>query len=453
MPISLGGLASGIDTGSLIDSLMSVANQPVNQLTTRKTQLDSASQTISSFSSKLSTLKNAALALSTTVGFASFSASSSDPAVVATASGAASVGSYSVTVEALARAQKTRSATFGSNTTALGMSGSFDIQVGTGDAKSVDVLDTDTLSDIAAKITSSGARVSASVMNDGTGYRLIVQGLDTGAASSFTLGETGTALGFGAPGNTYETARDAAFTVDNMSVTSPTNQVSGVIGGVKLALTKVTTEPLTLQISSDSTALKAKVTTFVSAYNDFINTGHTAAGFGGTKAANSFLSADSSIRTALHRIGGLVSGVVSGTSGKYTTMGSVGIKLGQDGTLTLDSTKFEAAMSSDADSVRRLFVTDTTTGATGLMKTLMSGIDGLVTGAGAPLQARIDSLSAQSKRVAEAKIKMESRLADYEQLLKKQFTAMDQLIAKYKTMSSALDSSILSNTTNNSSNG
>jgi len=453
MAISLGGLASGIDTGSLIDSLMGVAQRPINQMAARKTQLDSASSTISSLSTKLATLKTAALALSTTVGFASFAATSSDTAVVATASGAANVGSYSVTVEALARAQKSRSAVFASATTALDMAGSFDIQVGTGEAKAVSVQNSDTLSDIAAKISASGARVSASVMNDGTGYRLLVQGLDSGAANSFTLGESSTSLGFGSPGNTYETARDAAFTVDGMPATSPTNQVTGVLAGLKLALTKVTTSPLTVQVTSDSTALKTKVTSFVTAYNDFVNSGHNAAGFGNNKATNPVLSADSAIRSSLRKVGGLLSNAVPGTSGKYTTMASVGLKLSREGTLSLDATKFEAAMGADVESVRRLFVTETASGATGLMKTLMAGIDSLVTGTGAPIQSRIDALSAQSKRLADTKLKAEDRLAAYEAQLKKQFTAMDQMIAKYKTQSSTLDSSILSNTSNNSNNG
>jgi flagellar hook-associated protein 2 len=447
MTISLGGLASGIDTTSLVDSLMGVANQPLNQMTTRKTQLDSASSTISSISSKLSTLKSAALALSTNVGFASFAASASDTAVVPTVTGAASIGSYAVTVESLASAQKTRSTTSSSSTTALGMSGSFDIQMGTAAANTVNVASTDTLSDIATKITASGARVSASVMNDGTGFRLIVQGLDTGAANAFTMTENGTTFGFGTPANTYANAADAAFHVDGMPATSPSNQVDGALAGMKLTLTKLTTAPVTIAVTSDATALKAKVTTFMNAYNDVVNTSHTAAGFGGVKSANTVLAADSAIRGALRKIGGFVSGVVPGTTGKYTTMRSVGLKLGQDGTLSFDTTTFDAAMSADAQSVRRLFITDTTTGATGLMKSLMTGIDSLITGTGATLQSRMDALSAQSKRLDDAKTKMQSRLDDYQALLKKQFTNMDQLIAKYKTQQSSLDSSVLSNTT------
>ena len=460
MTLALGGLASGIDTNALVDGLMGVARLPSDQLAARKTQIDAASTTISTFSTKLAALKTAALALTTNVGFASAVATSSDAAVVATTTGSASNASYSVAVQQLARAQKTRSTTTASGSTALGMTGSLDLQVGSDPAKlkNVAIVATDTLADIASKISSSGARVSASVMNDGTGYRLIVQGLDTGAANAFTLGENGTSLGFGPPGtptvgSTYETAADAQFTVDGMAATSATNQVTGIVGGLKLALTKLTTTPAIVQVSSDATALKQKVTALMNAYNDVVNYGHQQAGFGGTKASNPFLAADSAIRGAIHKMGSLISSPIAGTTGAYTTMRSIGLKAGQDGTLTMDYTKLESALAADPDSVRRLFVTDTSSGATGLMDSLMKGVDSLVVGTGGAVAARIKALNAQSKRISDAKTKMDLRLEDYQAQLKKQFSAMDAAVGKYKAMQTSLDSSILSNSSTNSNNG
>jgi flagellar hook-associated protein 2 len=460
MTLSLGGLASGIDTNALVDGLMAVAKQPSDQLAARKTQVDAASTTISTFSSKLAALKTAALALTTNVGFASSTATSSDASVVATTTGSVSTGSYSVTVGQLARGQKTRSTTSGSSSTALGMSGSLDIQVGSDVAnlKNVPIVATDTLADIASKISSSGARISASVMNDGTGYRLIVQGLDTGAANAFTIAENGTTLGFGAagsptPGSTYETALDASFTVDGMQATSPTNQVTGVVGGLKLALTKLTTTPTIVQVGTDSTVLRQKVTSLMNSYNDVINYGHQQAGFGGSKASNPVLAADSAIRGALHKMGGLLTAPIPGTTGAYTTMRSIGLKAGQDGTLTMDYTKLDDALAADPDSVRRLFVTDASTGATGLMDTLMKGVDSLVSGTGGAVAARISALQAQSKRIDDAKTKMDLRLTDYQAQLKKQFSAMDAAVGKYKAMQTSLDSSILSNSSMNGTSG
>ena len=459
MPFSLGGLASGIDTNALVEGLMGVARQPSDQLAAKKTQVDGASATVSTFSSKLSALKTAALALTTNVGFASSVASSSDPSVVATATGSVSAGSFAVTVGKLARAQKTRGAATLA-TGALGMAGSLDIQVGGSPAnlKNVAIVATDTLADIASKISSSGARVTASVLNTTDGYRLVVQGLDTGEANAFTIGENGTTLGFGdpgtpTPGSVYETAQDAEFTVDGMPMKTATNQVSGVLGGLKLALTKLTTSPVTVQVSSDATVLKQKVTLLMNAFNDVVNHGHTVTGYGGNKSSNPVLAADSAIRGSLRKMGALMGAPVAGTTGAYTTMRSIGFKASQDGTLTMDYTKLEAALTADPDSLRRLFVTDTVTGATGLMDTLMKAVDGLVLGKSAPVAARITALQAQSKRISDTKTKMDLRLTDYEAQLKKQFSAMDAAVGKYKAMQSSLDSSTLSNSNTNGNNG
>lgn len=438
MSFSFGGLASGIDTQALVDGLVGVAKVPLQQLTTRKAQIDAASQTISGFSSKLSALKSAALALSTPVGFASFSATASDAAIVATASGSANVGSYAIEVSALARAQKSRSDVVAASTTALGQSGTLSIAVAGGDPVQVEIAATDTLLDVADKITASGARVTASVMNTGSGYRLLVQGLDSGAENAFTISEVGVTLGLSNPANVYEAAQDAALTVDGMAVTSKTNQFTGVLPGITLALTKTTTSPVTVQVAADRSALEKKITAFVNAYNDFVNTGHNAAGFGATKATNPILAADRTIRGALRRMGGLLGDAVPGASGRYTTLASVGVKASRDGTLSFDATAFGEAMNADPAGVRRLFVTDATTGATGLMKTIMSTVDGLVTGAGSLVQSRLDALSAQSKRLGETKIKMESRIEQYEMQLKKQFIAMDQVVGRYQSLGGAV---------------
>lgn len=437
MTISLGGIGSGIDTGALVDGLMGVAKLPLQQLDLRKRYIDGASTTISTFSSRLAALKTAALALSTTVGFSAFAASSSDPAVVASVTGGASTASYAVQVNALARAQKNRSDVFASPTAALGMTGTLSLQVGTGAATNITVAATDTLTDIANKIGGSGARVTASLMNTGSGYRLLVHGRDTGAENAFTLSETGTTLGLALPASRYETAEDASLTVDGIAVTSKTNQVSNVVPGLTLALTKVTSSPATVGVAGDTSQLKGKVQALVSAYNAMVSTARSATGFGTTKAENPVLAGDRSVRESLARVSRLVGDAVPGTSGRYTTLASVGITLKRDGTMSFDSTKMETALAADASGVAKLFVTDAGTGAKGVMKTLMTAVDGLVLGAKSPVQARLDALSSQSAALTKSRERLVLRLETYETQLKKQFTAMDQAVSKYNAMSGA----------------
>ncbi|MBX3206272.1 MAG: flagellar filament capping protein FliD [Labilithrix sp.] len=440
MAIQLTGLG-GFDSGTVISQLVDLAKKPLRDLDTKKAQVDFATSTLSSFSSKLTALKNAAMGLSTPSGFTSMTASSTDTGIVASVTGSAVASSFSVEVIQLARAQKTRSDAQTSATAPLGQAGDLTIEGDGGSSFTVSVLPTDSLADIATKIGQSGARVSASIVNAGGSYRLTVQGLDTGAANAFSFTESGgLSLGLSVPENTYETAADAKLTIDGLEVSRPTNSVADAIPGVTLALTKPTTAAATVRVAGDSSALKAKIGTFMSIYNDIVNTGHNVAGYGTTKAQNPVLAADSGIRRSLDRIAAIVSGAVPNASGDYRSLSAIGISLSRDGLMSFDASKLDAALEKDPESVRRLFVTDTQSGATGAMKALGDTINDLVTGASGAVKSRIDALSAQSKRLVESRSKREERVLAYEQQLRRQFASLDQAMSRYQSMSNALGS-------------
>jgi len=440
MPIQLTGLG-GFESGTVISQLVDLAKKPLREIDTKRVQIDSASSTLSAFSAKLTALKNAAIALSSTSGFTSMSASSSDTGLVATVTGSAAASSYSVEVTELARAQKSRSDAQSSATEPLGQAGDLTMRIGDGSPVTISVLPTDSLSDIANKIAQSGARVSAGVINAGGSYRLSIQGLDTGAANAIAFTESsGLSLGFSDPASTYETAADARLTIDGLEVTRATNSIADAIPGVTLALTKTTTTPATIRVASDSSALKTKLAAFVSAYNDVVGTGHAVAGYGSTKASSSVLAADSSIRRSLDRISAIATGAVANATGDYRSLSAVGISLSRDGVMSLDATKLEAALAKDPESVRRLFMTDAQSGATGMMKTMSDAINDLVAVKDAPVKSRIEALVAQSKRLVESRTKKEERVAAYEQQLRRQFSNLDIAMTRYQSMSGALGS-------------
>lgn len=441
MPIQLTGLG-GFDSGNVISQLVDLAKKPLRDIDTKRVQIDSAGSTLSAFSAKLTVLKNAAIALSSTSGFTSMAASSSDTGLVASVTGSAAASSYSVEVTELARAQKTRSSAQSSATEPLGQAGDLTMRIGDGSPIAISVLPTDSLSDIATKIAQSGARVSAGVINAGGSYRLSIQGLDTGAANAIAFTESsGLSLGLSDPASTYETAADARLAIDGLEVTRATNSIADAIPGVTLALTKTTTPaPATIRVASDSSALKTKLAAFVSAYNDIVSTGHAVAGYGATKASSPVLAADSSIRRSLDRIAAIATGAVANATGDYRSLSAVGISVSRDGVMSLDATKLEAALAKDSGSVRRLFVTDAPSGATGMMKTMSDAINDLVTSKDAPVKSRIEALAAQSKRLVESRTKKEERVALYEQQLRRQFSNLDLAMTRYQSMSGALGS-------------
>ena len=359
---------------------------------------------------------------------------------MASANGGAAAGAYDIEVFALAREQRTWSGNQASQSTALNMAGTLSLTVGANPAVNVTIANTDTLSDIASKISSSGARVQASVLFDGSNYRLQVRGLDSGAANTVTFGETGFTLGLANPANTYQTAQDASLRIDGptgVTVTRPTNQITGVIDGVTLALTRTTTTAARVTVAGDSTALKTKIQSFITAYNDVVNATKTATGFGSVKATNPVLAADRAMRGTQDRFRTILSSSVAGTSGRYTTLGSVGVSLTNEGTLTLDSTKLDAALAADPTGVSKLFVNNTASGSIGAMKSFMDTVDSLVTDTNGSVRSRIDSLDRQSRTMTEQIDRMQLRLTAYTAGLKRQFASLDANSVRWNAASAA----------------
>jgi flagellar hook-associated protein 2 len=432
----------GIDTSTLVTSLVAIEQQPVTAMQTQAQKIQSASTTLSSFSTTLGALANAASTLSDPTTFAAMKATSSDSSVVATASGAPIAGQWSVSVSSIAQQQRTLSSGQASSTAALGLSGTLGISLGNGTTANVTVSATDTLSNIATAINSSGLRVQAGVSFDGSQYHLLVSGLDTGASNAITFDESalggGPALGLSAASSTIQKAQDANLTVGGVSITSATNQITNAIPGVTLAVTQPTTAPATISIAGDSTGLQGEVQTFVDAYNAVVSAGHTDAGFGTTAAQNALLQGDQSIHAALDQMAQIVGGV-GGSSGAYTTLASVGITLNDDGTLAFNTSTFATAVQADPTSVTKLFSSDATTGSKGLMGAINTAINALTDPTTGGVQAEIGGFSTRSTNLAKQITNAQARITAYQTQLQKQFTQMNTLLQQYKQTSSALN--------------
>jgi flagellar hook-associated protein 2 len=377
---------------------------------------------VNNVSSKLSNLKSAAQALSTALGFSSYKSTSSDAAVVATVSGVASPGTFDLTVQQLAKEQRTYSDVQGSNTAALGMAGTLDLAVGSGAPVSLAIGAGDSLADVASKINGAGLRVSASVIYDGAAYKLQVRGLDSGAANSVSFVENGFSLGLSTPANTVQTARDARI----------------VVPGVTLALTKESASPVTIQVESDPTSLKTKIQAFVTAYNDVVTTAQTASGWGSQKPGNSLLAGDSALRTVLDKLSSSVGNNVPGTTGVYQTLASIGVSSNRDAKLQIDDAKLTAALSANPTAVTRLFVEDAQTGSVGAMKGVMTLVDQLATNSNSTLKTKSESLSGQAKRLDDDIASIERRVDLMATQMRQRFTQLEMIMTRYKAQGNAL---------------
>jgi flagellar hook-associated protein 2 len=431
--ITFGGVGSGIDTESIISGLVAASRGPINRVQLQSSQTQSAVSSMSDIGGLMSKLKESLLALDTVQEVGSFKVESTDKAIVATASGNAQPGSFSLEVTELASAYKAYSEPLGisQSNQALHQSGTLSLSIGS-ESANIDIDDGDTLDQVMSKINSSGLRVSASSVFDGTQFRLQVRGLDTGLENDVSLSEAGTSFGFDL--NVKSTGRDAAFTVDGIAVKSKTNQVQGVLSGVTLALTATTTDPVTISVSSDATGFEAKLKTLVESYNAVISKVNTEAGFGSIKASNPQLSGDSTLRSLTSRMSRTLTGTVG--TGKFQTLRSIGIELNNNGTLKLNSTKLQAALAEDPEAVTRVLAGDDKDVAG--FADVLAGVTTDLLSANGAITTRREGLTARQRLLTDRQALEQRRLDRMEETLRKQFTQMDQIVSLNQSQMSFL---------------
>ncbi|MCA9672422.1 MAG: flagellar filament capping protein FliD [Myxococcales bacterium] len=434
--ITFGGLASGLDTGAIIDALVEASRQPINRLQTKKSDYNHKISALSDVMNKLSTLQKSAEALDKASELASFSAKSSNEDVLkATASSSATAGSYDLTVNTLASAERTYSDTFASkDTTAAGFgAGTLSITVGSAAAVDITIDDsTQTLEDVAAAINSSSAAVSANVIYDGSNYRLVVQGDETGAANAITFSESGTlALNLDEVANERQAATDASVTFDGITVTSATNSLSGAIPGLTLEVYETTATPVTVTIDSDFDAVSDKVQSFVDDYNAVIEAINKQFSFSG-EARTDTLMGDASLRSAKRQLQQIVSTQVSGTGSTYDALSRVGVTTERDGTLSFSSSKLKEALAADFQGVSDLFALtdgDDQTANDGVAVTMARQIESMLRAPDGTLQVRKDGLGDSVSDIDDRISMLERRADSYEEGLVRQFTALEQLMS------------------------
>lgn len=436
--ISFGGIGSGMDTEGIVTALSGVERQGQDALKAKLTATNSSISNLSSVSSLLSKLKAASDALDTTAEVGSYKATSSNAAIVASASGLATAGKYSLQVDKLAKEQRTYSNTISSVGTALNQSGTLRLGSGNTAVTDIQISSADTIDDVIGKINSAGQRITASAFFDGQNYRIQLRGQDTGAANALSISELGTSFGFDVAENTVQKAQDAEVKLDGFTIKSSTNQVTGAIRGVTLALTNTTTEPVNVTIDNDPDSLKTKLNTLVDAYNQVISKVKDLAGTASAKPKDSLLAGDSTLRSITQRLTGALQSVVGG-NGAYTTLGSVGLSVDRSGKLALDSTKFDKAMAADSAGVTKLLA-GADGGAQGVMDLVSSAVDDFTRLGTGRLVSRSDALTATTKRLQTRIDSEETRINRYADQLRKQFTQMDSQVAAYKNQSSYLTS-------------
>ena len=392
----------GLDVKNIIESMVKLEQRPLNALKLQEATTNAKISAFGQVQSLVSALSDAAGKLTSVTGWNAVATTSSDSTFVsASATGGTQATSFNVEVQSLAAAQSTASTSVSG---ALGDVGKLTIELGnwkgnapgtTGFVKSgagleIDVLATDTVADIASKINGSNAGVTATILTDAGGQRLLLRSKETGEEAGFnvtaqkatggsgTVGDPytftaitdGTGLGRMATGSAdgaaTRAAADAKATINGIAVQSGTNTFDNSVSGVTFKAEKVTDagKPITITVSKDNSAIQTNVEQFVKAYNEInkllieatkydkgaktaglLQGDSTAVGLQNTLRAA--MQAASGGTAAFQRLADI--GVVQKTSTDPMATAALG------GELTLDTTKFNKAMNNNPEGVKNFF--------------------------------------------------------------------------------------------------
>ncbi|MBF0214085.1 MAG: flagellar filament capping protein FliD [Magnetococcales bacterium] len=476
--VTISGMASGLPS-DIVDQLVSAQKTRLTALERDKTFFSNQKTAIGELETKMLALQSKAEELQETSAWSPHTVSSSDEDYIeATADSTALAAIHTIAVGQLASydtyAMDSASG-LASTSTTLGSGANLSftyngVEYGT-DAGTTGLdttsMETMTLSDLASAINGidygEEDGVSASVLYDGSTYRLILTAKDSGTYtdSSGTKGNRITGLSSNFSFTQTVTPQDAILQIDGINVVSSSNQVTDALTGVTLNLQATTSgttvtdsdgdgwndaistvgSSVNVTIQNDTTALKTVLTGFLESYNavvDYVNT-HKSDTLSGDSLARGVLS---QMRTVLNT----QSENSSGTLSPYSTLAAMGLRTDQKtGRISFDSSSLDDALENDFNSITNLFTSEDSSGLgfnEGLAYRMADLIDTLTSSTGGAVTGRKDGLKARIDRLDKSIERENSRLELVRENLTKKFSNLEQLITKMNGSSSSLLSSI-----------
>lgn len=395
MSISASGIASGLNVNEIVTQLVAAESGQLNLITKKQSDIQSRISAFGTLKSALASFQASLAALSKADKFNVQTAASSNSALfTATANGKAINGNYSISVNQLAQNQKLASAGFASKSDALG-SGTLTITLGRydedGNSFNPDAERTpvsiaiqpgaDSLEQVRDAINNANAGVTATIINDGSasGNRLVLTAKNSGSANSIKievsdddgndLDDAGLsrlafdptqAAGSGKNLTQVQQARDALLTIDGIDIVKSSNSISDAIEGVTLNLLATSNgTAASLDVGIDKAAIEASVAAFVKSYNDFNTTLRNLTKYDETTKTAAALNGDATTRNIAFAIKSMLTGTVN-TGGSLSSLSQIGVGFQADGTLALDSVKFQEKLASNFDDIAKLFATSAT---------------------------------------------------------------------------------------------
>lgn len=444
---TVSGIGSNIDTQAIVTSLVNAEKAPKQaQINTQTLKATTSLSSIGKIQAALDAFRGALTSMSTGSSFTGLSGSTSDDKVATmTAGDGASTGTFRLIVTQLASASKLSTRNFvggassvvnaGTTPTTLTISQSgknYDLSVPAG-ATLQQVRDS-----INTQFSTSG--LSANILTDSTGSRLVLTSTNGGVGSDLTMsGDSGISTG----STVVEVPKNAKYSIDGIAMESKTNTIAEAVSGVSIKLVSVSTtatgatEPTatTIAVSTNNTVMKSGVKGFVDTYNALMKAisaeTKVTINADGTPTAGA-LTGDASMRTLVGSIRNELN-AMSGT-GTLKSLAQFGISTDSTtGLLTLDDKKWDKAMATNAADIGGIF-----NGKTGLLARMTAATSDYARASTGALATRSASLSESLNDLKKQQDSLDERMTLLQTSLSAKYNAMDSLVAKLRAQSDSI---------------
>ena len=271
-----------------------------------------------------------------------------------------------------------------------------------------------------------------------------IGGTSNGSAA-LTISTADTANG--SDGNKIQAAQNATLSVNGLAVSSASNQVDGVVSGLKLNLMGVTSADVVLSVSRNTSVAKAAIIDLVTAYNSFDSVIQGLTASGSTTTDEGGLKSDASITALRTKVRSFL---ISDSSTPGTTMmrmSDIGVSLNRSGSFIVDETTLSTALTNYYSDITQMFSANTDNmtsygaASRGLAGDLVTQIDTYLSFDGL-VKLREKGYSNKTSTLTTEQAALDKKMISIEARYTKQFSTMSKIMDEMKSTQDWLESSL-----------
>lgn len=206
--------------------------------------------------------------------------------------------------------------------------------------------------------------LTASIMYNGTNYVLVLKA-NQGAANAIRVTASDSSSSTLSNAFEYNTsdktltqsvaAKDAAFTIDGISMTRPNNTITNLYTGYTLQLLATNSSAINISATENTDTLEGYIQTFIDSYNSVYLNINALSAAGNSLSDSGPLVSDSTIRRIQRTLRDFTTKSITGYEGGPYSANLLGIKTQRDGILTFDTTAFKNTIQTNSNVINSFF--------------------------------------------------------------------------------------------------